>query len=176
MGCIKRSMMSRSREVILHLYSALVRPHLEYCIQMRSSVQDRCGPVGVHAEEGHKNDPKDATLSLDCLGFADRLRKLGLFSVGKRKLQEDVMAAFQYLKGGYKKEGDRIFSRICCDRTRGNGFKVTEGRFRLDIRKGFLTLRLVRHWHRLPREVVDTLSPKAFKLRMDRALSNLMEL
>ena len=127
MGCIKRSMMSRSREVILHLYSALVRPHLEYCIQMRSSVQDRCGPVGVHAEEGHKNDPKDATLSLDCLGFADRLRKLGLFSVGKRKLQEDVMAAFQYLKGGYKEVGDRLFSGVCYGRTQGNGSKIKDG-------------------------------------------------
>ena len=116
-------MASRSREIILPLYLMLMGPHLEYCIQMRSSVQDRCGPVGVHAEEGHKNDPKDATLSLDCLGFADRLRKLGLFSVGKRKLQEDVMAAFQYLKGGYKEVGDRLFSGVCYGRTRGNGFK-----------------------------------------------------
>ena len=45
--------------------------------------------------------------------------------------------AFQYLKGGCKKEGDRLFSRVCCDRTRGNGFRLKEGRLSLDIRKNF---------------------------------------
>ena len=53
--------------------------------------------------------------------------------------------AFQYLKGSYRKEGDRLFSRVCCDRTGGNGFKLKERRFRLGIRKKFFTVRLVRH-------------------------------
>jgi len=44
---------------------------------------------------------------------------------------------FQYLKGGYKKEGDRLFSRVCCDRTRGNSFKLKEGRFTVHIRQKF---------------------------------------
>jgi len=47
-------------------------------------------------------------------------------------------------KGGYKKVGDNLFSRICCDRTQGNGSKLKEGRFRLDIRKKFFTVRMVR--------------------------------
>ena len=47
---------------------------------------------------------------------------------------------FQYLKGGCKKEGDRLFSRVCCDRTKKSGFKLTEGRFRLGIRKKFFTM------------------------------------
>ncbi|KFR07684.1 hypothetical protein Y956_06716, partial [Nipponia nippon] len=55
-----------------------------------------------------------------------------------------------------------------------NGFKLKEGRFRLDIRKKFFTMRVVRHWNRLPREVVDALSLEGFKARMDRALSNLV--
>ncbi|KFZ64529.1 hypothetical protein N338_07244, partial [Podiceps cristatus] len=55
-----------------------------------------------------------------------------------------------------------------------NGFKLKEGRFRLGIRKKFFTLRVVRHWHRLPREAVDAPSLKVFKARLDGALSSLV--
>ncbi|KFQ25421.1 hypothetical protein N332_13755, partial [Mesitornis unicolor] len=55
-----------------------------------------------------------------------------------------------------------------------NGFKLKEGRFRLDIRKNFFTVRAVRHWHRLPREAVDAPSLEVFKARLDRALGSLV--
>ncbi|KFQ92187.1 hypothetical protein Y956_00140, partial [Nipponia nippon] len=55
-----------------------------------------------------------------------------------------------------------------------NGYKLKEGRFRLDIRKKFFTMRVVRHWNRVPREVVDALSLEVFKARLDGALSNLV--
>ena len=67
--------------------------------------------------------------------------------------------AFQYLKGAYKKDGDKLFSKACCNRTRGNGFKLKEGRFRLNTKKKFFTMRVVKHWNRLPREVVDAPIP-----------------
>jgi len=66
---------------------------------------------------------------------------------------------------------DRLFIKVCCDRTRGNGFKLQEGRFRLAIRKKCFTVRVVRHWHRLPGEVVDVLSSETFKVRLNGALS-----
>ena len=85
-----------------------------------------------------------------------------------------VAKAFQYVKGVYKKDGEKHFSRTCCDRTRANGFKLKESRFRLDIRKKLFTMRVWNHWSKLPRGVAYDLLLETFKVRLDRALSNLI--
>ena len=74
-------------------------------------------------------------------------------------------------QGGYKKEGDRHFSRICCDREKENGFKQEDMRFRLNIRKKFFIVQAVSHLNRLLKEVVDALFLKTVKVRLDGALS-----
>jgi len=111
---------------------------------------------------------------LEHLSYKDRLRELGLFSLERRRLQRDLVAACQYLKGPCKKAGEGLFIRECSDKTRNNGFKLKEGRFRLDIRKKFFTMRVVSHWNRLPREVVAAPSLAVFNVRSDGALSNLV--
>jgi len=102
------------------------------------------------------------------------LRELGLFSLEKRRLQGDLIAAFQYLKGAYKQEGSQLFERVDNSRTRGNGFKLKERRFSLDVRGKFFTMRVVRCWNRLLREVGDALSLEVFKAGWDGALDSLV--
>jgi len=70
---------------------------------------------------------------LEHLPDKDRLRELGLFSLERRRLQGDLNAVFQYLKGTCKQEGNQLFPRIGNSRTKGNGFKLREGTFRMDI-------------------------------------------
>ncbi|GAB0180132.1 hypothetical protein GRJ2_000478500 [Grus japonensis] len=170
LGCIKSSVTSRSREVILSLYSTLVRPHLQYCAQLWGHQHKR--EMGL-LEQVQRRATK-LIRGLKHLSYEDRLRELGLFSLEKRRLQEDLIATFQYLKGTYRKAGEGVLTRAWSDRTRGNGFKLKEGRFRLDIRKKFFSVRVVRHWHRLPREAVDAPSLEVFKARLDGALCNLV--
>jgi len=111
---------------------------------------------------------------LEHLSCEDRLRELGLVSLEKRRLRGDLTAAFQYLKEVYWKAGEGLFTRACSDRTRRNGFKLKERRFRLDIRKKFFTMSVMRHRNRLPREVVAAPSLEVLKDRLDGALSTLV--
>ncbi|GAB0182054.1 hypothetical protein GRJ2_000670700 [Grus japonensis] len=164
LGFIK-GITSRDEEVIIPLCSALVRPHLEYCVQFWSLLYKK----DVNRLRRVQRRATKMIKGLGSLPYEERLRELDLFSLGKRRLRRDLVTVFWYLKGDYKENRDSLFTRSHMENMRGNGRK-----FLLDTRGKFFTMRTISHWNNLPREVVDSPTWDTFKIQLDRVLGHLV--
>jgi len=108
LGCIKRGKATRAMKVIVSLYSALVRPHLEYCIQARGSQHRKDAELLEEVQRRHT----EMIYELEYHSSEERLKELGLFSLEKRRLWGNPIEAFQYLKEAYKQEEDQLCTSL----------------------------------------------------------------
>ena len=163
LGFISRSFKYKTPKVMTHLYTSLVRPHLEYGVQFWS-------PCYVKDQLKLESVQRRATKlipSLRNLPYEARLKKLNMFSLKERRIRGDLIETFKILKGFDNINCEDLFERAPQASTRNNGFKLITQRFRTDLHKNYFNLRVVNRWNNLPANVVEANTINTFKSRLD---------
>ena len=168
LGMIKRNIKSRSREVIGRLYKTLVRPKLEYCVQMW------CPYLSKDIEVLEKVQKRATKLITTCKswGYEDRLRYTGLMTLKSRRKRGDMIEVFKLIKGIDKIDKNIFFSLADNNRVRGHQYRLLKSHSRLDIRKHYFSNRVINTWNSLDDNVVAAETVNCFKARLDKFIKN----
>lgn len=168
LGMIKRHIVSRDKDTIIRLYKGLVRPKLEYCIQSWNPtlVKD------IELLEQVQHRATKLIPEISHLPYEERLKYLNLTTLELRRHRGDLIEVFKILNG---KEGipkEKLFSHNTSI-TRGNSFKLSKPRTRLNIRRTFFSQRVINEWNHLPDNIVTSETINQFKNRVDKHFKGL---
>ena len=163
-GLIGRSFECKSKTVILTLYTSLVRPLLEYCVQAWCPYYQK----DIDKLERVQRRVTKIIPSLRNKSYEERLEELNLFTLSQRRLRGDLIQAFKIIKGIDNMDCSKYFTLDLSNYTRGNGCKIIGKPFNSNESKNSFFHRVVEKWNALPREVIDCNSVENFKYRLDK--------
>ena len=164
LGLISRTIQNKNKNIIVRLYKGLVRPKIEYCVQVWR-------PFLLGDIKNLEKVQRRATRMIeDCRGmkYTDRLAAVGLTSLEDRRTRGDLIEVFKMVTGVSKVDYRTFFKFDENGRTRGHKYKLVKVRSRLNIRKNYFSQRVINEWNKLPAVVVEAESVNGFKNRYDR--------
>jgi len=164
LGMIKRNITFKNKKVIVKLYKALVRPRLEYCVQVWSphlrkdiDMLEQVQRRATRLIEGFRD-----------VSYEDRLERTGLISLEKRRVRGDLIEVFKIMKGYDRIDYRKFFEVSSVTKTRGHSLKLAKKHSNGEQRKQFFSQRVINIWNGLPQYVVDAGSLNCFKNRLDK--------
>ena len=149
---IGRGIEFKNWQVMLQLYRTLVRPHLEYSVQFWSPHYQK----DVEALEKLQKRFTRMLPRMEGISYEERVEKLGLFSLERRRLRGDLIEVYKIMRGMDRVNSHKLFPRVEESITRGHRFKVRGASFKRDVRGRFFTQRVVGVWKPLPGEIVGS--------------------
>lgn len=162
LGMIKRNFSFRSAEVIVKLYKSLVRPHLDYAMQARSPHLEKDKKILEKVQaRATKLIP-----SIQHLSYEERLAKLNLTTLEKRRERGDLLQTYRIMTQIDKTKPTNYFKQATYEGTRGHSMKLAKARSRLDIRKNFYSQRVINNWNKLPQTTVNAPTFLSFKQKL----------
>ena len=168
LGFIQRSVSYKTSEVILKLYLALVRPHLDYAVQFWSPYYR----MDIESLERIQRRMTRLIPGIRNLEYRDRLKHLNLHSLERRRARGDLIEVYKWKAGLNKGDITKVLKLSNQERTRNNGFKLDKFRFRREIGKHWFGNRVVDEWNKLPNIIINSNTLNSFKHRLDAYMSN----
>ena len=163
-GLIGRAFEYKSKNTILTLYTSLVRPLLEYCVQAWCPYYQK----DIEKLERVQRRVTKMIPRLRSKSYEERLEELNLFPLSQRRLRGDLIQAFKIIKGIDNMDCSKYFTIDLSNYTRGNGCKIVGKAFNSHESKNHFFHRVVNPWNGLPRDVIDCNTVDSFKCRLDK--------